>query len=844
MAQAELEGSSVLSQFRVDSDSEEDAGGHQVGGFADLRIKSEMVDDEPEFHGFTDSEIPAWVVDNFEDQDLKTGFSFNPTMFMSIVRSNKVTSAKQPPIEATPPNLMAVNIKTARKRNVEPNLGLDDPARQEKSPRVSVIKHHKSSISTIRNSAALGIPRADIEVEMLSRYTANKNVQAEMEKRDSESADTGETAPEPSSEGGVMYEVRVETETSVLLEDLELRLDNVVPGEGAAGGQEGAAQLLGGGAAGGQGAAAVLGQEGAAQLLGGGAAGGQGAAVRSSPAATCEVCGEHFEQKQQLYDHRKKHKSWCCKKCGKTIAGTTSLKLHKLHCSKDVPQYQCQICNYTSVSKTNFNRHLKIQHTVSPTKLHSCHVCDFETEAKTLLRKHLRTHTSRPKYECERCKRKFVNKEKFEQHVADHEKVTIRTSTGDYFKLEPRLGKNNRVQKFYCNCCDYSTPRMFDLKRHKWRKHERHEKCPETTENQIDIEDIIEMVCITGLSFRDVVKINRIVRRKFGKKAVEPNMTRKLRRMISNMGAWFETKKVIVKKKKKFITTYVSYVKDLNGFIKWIIEGRGYSDPQVSFSGDGGGSKYIITVHIVDKANQEQINNNNHRDTGSRLSLVVLQCDGGKREGTIENRENLEQFEALLKLAECDYAQTFTTDGKGLNIMTGLGGTSGTFNCAFGECFKVITFIYVLNCLNCNESLNYLDLLFQTDFYVYVQVDEVTGEPTNKRGLYVKKRRRTFRNMFGNNHRYKTIGKSNKSNMNKYFNCQYEPMMCGKWDKDDFILKRYPIEPLHIFLLGSPNDLLGLLKDEKDSEGNLIMDQFYEKHNLTMTEGRGGKYII
>ena len=102
----------------------------------------------------------------------------------------------------------------------------------------------------------------------------------------------------------------------------------------------------------------------------------------------------------------------------------------------------------------------------------------------------------------------------------------------------------------------------------------------------------------------------------------------------------------------------------------------------------------------------------------------------------------------------------------------------------------------------------------------YVQIDEETGQPTNKRGLYVKKRRRTFRNMLGNNHRFKTIGKS--KNMNQYFNCQFEPMMCGKWDKDDYILKRYPIEPLHIFLLGSPNDLLGLLKDEKDSEGNLI----------------------
>ena len=85
------------------------------------------------------------------------------------------------------------------------------------------------------NSAALDIPRADIEVEMLSRYTANKTVQAEMEKRDAESADTGETAdpaPKPSSEGGgVMHEVRVKTETSVLEEDLELSLDNVDMGE-------------------------------------------------------------------------------------------------------------------------------------------------------------------------------------------------------------------------------------------------------------------------------------------------------------------------------------------------------------------------------------------------------------------------------------------------------------------------------------------------------------------------------------------------------------------------------------------------------------------------------------
>ena len=89
--------------------------------------------------------------------------------------------------------------------------------------------------------------------------------------------------------------------------------------------------------------------------------------------------------------------------------------------------------------------------------------------------------------------------------------------------------------------------------------------------------------------------------------------------------------------------------------------------------------------------------------------------------------------------------------------------------------------------------------------------------------------------------------------MKDYFNCQETPLMLGMWDQDDKILRRYPIEPLHVFLLGrlvycniflmvkikliiilgSPNDLLGLLEDERDAEGNLVMEQFYEKHNLT-----------
>ena len=95
------------------------------------------------------------------------------------------------------------------------NFGSMEYKHEFKKARVRLYKRKLRVLRTqgiMDNSMALGIPRADIEVEMLSRYTANKTMQAETEKRDAENADTGETAetaPVPSSDGGgVMHEVR------------------------------------------------------------------------------------------------------------------------------------------------------------------------------------------------------------------------------------------------------------------------------------------------------------------------------------------------------------------------------------------------------------------------------------------------------------------------------------------------------------------------------------------------------------------------------------------------------------------------------------------------------------
>ena len=533
-----------------------------------------------------------------------------------------------------------------------------------------------------------------------------------------------------------------------------------------------------------------------ARDTGGAAAGGQGnhadTGVHQSPSITCEICGQHFKTKRQLTHHKPSHKLVSCKNCGRTFSGNTNMKTHRARCLKDGPQYECKICNHKCLTKFELESHMKV-HKVSPVKLHKCDGCEYETTSKRDMWNHVSRKHKPPqqKYECEKCNKKFVNKEKFDSHVADHDKVTVKTSSGHWMVMAPGTRRRKEAQTFHCNSCDFQTKKLFNLKRHKWRKHERHHSNQDSTEKQITVEDIIELVCITRISFRDVPKINKLLRKKFGPKAVEKNMSRKLTQMISDMGAWFETREITVKKKKKYIKTCVSYVKDINGFIAWIIEGRGYKDPQVAFAGDGGGSKYIVTAHITDKADPSHINNNNHRSTGARLSLVVLQCDGGKQVGTIENRENLDKFAELLKLDQCPLAETFTSDVKGLNLTTGLIGVSGIHHCAYGECVKVR-----IETLSVSLNLEFWGRIKST---VYFQVDE-QGNETNKRGLYVKKQQRTIGSMCGHNHRYKSAGKSAK--MKDYFNCQETPMMLGMWDQDDKILRRYPIEPLHVFLLG------------------------------------------
>merc|ERR1719383_1248158 len=86
------------------------------------------------------------------------------------------------------------------------------------------------------NSAALDIPRADIELEMLSRYTANKSAEQKFDRDKDDDNIDADRIPQPPNgsdedSNPVVQEVQIKTETSMLEDDLELGLDNVEMGE-------------------------------------------------------------------------------------------------------------------------------------------------------------------------------------------------------------------------------------------------------------------------------------------------------------------------------------------------------------------------------------------------------------------------------------------------------------------------------------------------------------------------------------------------------------------------------------------------------------------------------------
>ena len=117
-----------------------------------------------------------------------------------------------------------------------------------------------------------------------------------------------------------------------------------------------------------------------------------------------------------------------------------------------------------------------------------------------------------------------------------------------------------------------------------------------------------------------------------------------------------------------------------------------------------------------------------------------------------------------------------------INIILGIQSCSSKFGCPFCEGYKV------------NEK----------------------GKPTNKRGKWVKGKRRTVNSLTANYNEYKTKGGGIRKNLKNFKNAEFKPMTLKTNAGDEWVAKTLPPAPLHTNLLGPVNDALEKL--EKDFE--------------------------
>ena len=111
------------------------------------------------------------------------------------------------------------------------------------------------------------------------------------------------------------------------------------------------------------------------------------------------------------------------------------------------PSYQCEVCQKSFHSKTNFNRHIR---THTGEKPYVCSTCDKRFATKQNLKIHQATHSNEKKYECDICpdERCFKTKNQLNRHKKLH--------------FEPKQSCKYCNKKFYTSS---------SLKTHEKRKH-------------------------------------------------------------------------------------------------------------------------------------------------------------------------------------------------------------------------------------------------------------------------------------------------------------------------------------------------------------------------------------
>ena len=112
-------------------------------------------------------------------------------------------------------------------------------------------------------------------------------------------------------------------------------------------------------------------------------------------AVHCNFCKKDFPTSKALRKHLRMHRgqsNHTCQKCGKHLASSHMMDMHKASCgSKDFP-HNCWACGKGYHTKQALIQHLKVHHPPASEKEHTCPDCKVVFNLVKTMREHWATH--------------------------------------------------------------------------------------------------------------------------------------------------------------------------------------------------------------------------------------------------------------------------------------------------------------------------------------------------------------------------------------------------------------------------------------------------------------------
>ena len=193
----------------------------------------------------------------------------------------------------------------------------------------------------------------------------------------------------------------------------------------------------------------------------------------------CEECGRIYKSTGALKTHHKlKHQvstkedveARTCKLCSKVLSSEINLRSHmKIHLGDGV-KFKCQNCSYSTVQKTALIKHQMARHSDIT---FSCRVCSKSFKWEIDLQRHQLKHKG-VKFTCEVCDKNFSEKRLLSLHKRTHHEKVVHKCNFDGCDFETTFVSSICTHKknvhegiiFYCEFCNYKSPRKGDVTRH------------------------------------------------------------------------------------------------------------------------------------------------------------------------------------------------------------------------------------------------------------------------------------------------------------------------------------------------------------------------------------------